>query len=170
MCRRKEYRIRIFHIHQKQSLSRSGSPGFATVFLFYNSPEALNGKLSTPHFNQCAHYGTHHIPQKAVGPDGKHPSGVLFPCPFRMGNMADICLYIRMQFAETRKVSIFEKHFRRLIHTFIIQRTVNPAAILPVERIFGSGHIIFVSPGCRIKTRMSLRPDTANTINRNIRR
>jgi len=54
VCRRKEYRIRIFHIHQKQSLSRSGSPGFATVFLFYNSPEALNGKLSTPHFNQCA--------------------------------------------------------------------------------------------------------------------
>ena len=67
------------------------------------------------HIHQCAHYGSHHIAQKSVGGDGKHPL-VAFHCPSSIGHSAAIGLYIGVKIAETGENGVSEQMLCRLVH------------------------------------------------------
>ena len=115
------------------------------------------------HIHQCAHYGSHHIAQKSVGGDGKHPL-VAFHCPSSIGHSAVIGLGIGVKFAETGEIGVTEQMLCRLVHHLKIER----GRTLPTQRI---GKRIFARMGkiliCAthgIKSRMGIVVNGENRI------
>ena len=52
--------------------------GLASVTLFDDAAEVVDGDAVQAHLDEGAHHGPHHVAQEAVGGDGEYP---LFPHP-----------------------------------------------------------------------------------------
>ena len=111
------------HAVEIQPLRGHGRPRKTPVARGQQRRDGLRLDLAVGRIDHRADDGTHHITEKAVGTDSKYPGGVFafHLRPFGMGDVADVCFYICMQFAETCKINVFEQGSCSLVHPFIIQ-------------------------------------------------
>ena len=71
----------------------------AAVFTLNDLAKLIYSDAMSAHFHQCAHYGAHHVAEKAVGSDGKHPLRALL-LPSCVSDLAIICFHIGVEFAD----------------------------------------------------------------------
>ena len=92
----------------------------AAVFTLDDLAKFVNSDAVSAHFHQCAHYGAHHIAEKAVGSDSKHPLRALL-LPSCVSDLAIIGFHIGVEFAERGEVGERQHSLCRLVHQLEVE-------------------------------------------------
>ena len=86
----------IFHIYQKQCISRYAVAGTATILGIHYVAELLNGHTATANLHQRSYNCTDHIAKKAVSSYGKTPLPLSYSIPMRLGDGTVIGFGVRI--------------------------------------------------------------------------
>ena len=133
----------------RHALARLGA--FPTL---YDLPQLEERDTVSPHIDERAHYGTHHIAQEAVGRDDKPVVMVVDSLPFGPAHLAQRGLHVGMGLAECAEVGVSGEHPSRLVHQVEIELVMNEARMLPDEGVFPGVDIIIVGACFRAEPRM----------------
>ena len=149
--------------------------GGASVFLLDDAAELFDGYLVVAHFNERSHYCAHHIAQKTVSSDGKHPLlnivvDAIATAPASFGDVAVIGFYIGVQLAERGKIFIVNQVDRRLIHHLKIKTWVAlPANRAKQCRLAGVGKVL-IGAARSVKAGMGIITNRYYIMNGNVLR
>ncbi len=102
----------------------------AAVFTLDDLAKLIYSDAMSAHFHQCAYYGAHHVAEKAVGSDGKHPLRALL-LPSRVSDLAIIGFHIGVEFAERGEVGERQHSLCRLVHQLEVELIVT----IPTESL-----------------------------------
>ena len=111
-------------------MARHRRASLAAVFLLDNLAKLLHRDLVAAHLDERAHDGAHHVAQKAVGGDGKHPL-VALALPSRMRDAAVVGLHVGVKFGKRGEVGVSHHALGGTVH----QVEVEAAGTVPAQRV-----------------------------------
>ena len=95
-------------IPQVERVCRHAGAGTTAVARLDDVLKLAHCEAVTPHLDQRAHDGAHHVAQESVGCDGEYPLLVVNACPPCMSDNAVIGLDVGVQLGERREVAVVE--------------------------------------------------------------
>ena len=146
----------VVNAHQRKGMPWHGVASRTAVFASYDVVEFCECDFSTPHIDQGAHNGAHHVAQKAVGGNFKAPQARLNLLPMGTGDVADVRFGIGVQLAETGKVAHRKQMFSSLVHEVEAQREGDASSIVPKEGVLVRIDPVMVRAAGGRETRMCL--------------
>ena len=139
-----EKALGIGYIDQEQGMPWHGGAGTAAVFLLYHPTELIDGHLATPHLEEGAHDGTHHVAQEAVGLDDEAPLMLAHLFPSGLHDAAVVGGDIGVELAEAGEVDIIEEAAGSLVHPLEVGRMEETHGAMAAEGVLGRRHVVVI--------------------------